>query len=109
MSVISDLIDAASGDVSPVATLLRKVKVVAARLHTGQLEQWVQHELMGYPSEVPLPEYRGPFAVEAAGHFAGPFQSGLRNAPIPSIGFPAEQRGALFTMAFRQPIAELEH
>lgn len=109
MSLLEELIDGASCDTVPVATLLRKAKVLAVRLQTGQLGEWVEYELVGYPSEVTLPEYRGPFRTEVRGHFGGPFGSGLQNAPIPSIGFPQNFReGSLFNIEFREAIVELE-
>ncbi len=56
-----------------------------------------------------MPAYRGPFDVEVLGTFSGPFGSGLRNAPIPSIGFPSKYReGALFKITFTQSVAEIE-
>lgn len=109
MSLLSDLVDGASGDQAAVSTLLRKVKVIAARLKTGELETWVEHELVGYEEDDPLPEYRGPFDAQVYGHFTGPFGSQYTNAPIPSIGFPENLRkGHLFHLTFPQPIAELE-
>ena len=109
MTLLEDLIDSASSDTAPVSTLLRKVKVIAARLRTGELEEWVEHELVGYPDHAALPEYRGPFPASAKGHFIGPFQAQLQYAPIAPIGFPTDWReGALFTVVFHQPIIELE-
>lgn len=108
MTLLGELIDGASGD-APVTTLLRKVKVVASRADVPALDAWVEHELGGYPEGIEVPEYRGPFAVEVLGTFGGPFGSGIRNAPVPSIGFPADYRdGALFNILFNQPIAEIE-
>jgi hypothetical protein len=92
-----------------VSGVLRKVKVVAARAGVGQLDEWVTHELEGYPDEVTLPEYRGPFGVEVRGHYSGPFNSGIKNGLVPSAGFPEDMRGGwLFKVSFLQPIAELE-
>ena len=51
MTALDDLIDGASGDDVPVATLLRKVKVLASRLRSVAFEEWVDHELTGYPLE----------------------------------------------------------
>ena len=109
MTLLEDLIDGSSGDSVPVATLLRKVKVLAARLKTVELAEWVDHELLGYPTGAQVPEYRGPFETEVLGNFSGPFGSGLQNYLIPSLGFPAEYRkGYLFNIQFLQPIAEIE-
>ncbi|ULR43633.1 hypothetical protein [Rhizobium sp. K102] len=41
----------------PVTTILRKVKVAAAKLNLGAVEGWVEHELNGYPNN-DLPPYR---------------------------------------------------
>jgi hypothetical protein len=109
MTPLEELIEGASGDSVPVATLLRKVKVVAARLGTVELEQWVDHELTGYPENADVPDYRAARPTEVKGHFGGPAGSGLQNAVIPRINFPAKFRdGPLFNMSFRQPISELE-
>jgi hypothetical protein len=109
MALLEEIIDGASGDQLPVATLLRKVKVVASRIGMKTLDQWVEHELFGYDDMDSLPSYRGSFDAEVVGHFAGPFGHGLKNAPIPRMAFPEEYReGGLFTNAFLQPISELE-
>lgn len=107
MSHLEELIDGASGD-EPVTNLLRKVKVVAARADVPALDEWVDHELDGYPSVAELPAYRGPFEAEVLATLGGPFGSGFKNAPVPSVAFPEEYRDALFQIRFHQPIAELE-
>jgi len=109
MTPLEELIAGASGDGVLVATLLRKTKVVAARLRNVTLEVWVDHELNGYPDDIDLPEYRAKHYAEVKGHFSGPFGSGLQNALIPPSAFPADmQDGFLFHNAWRQPIAEIE-
>src|SRR5260221_4745312 len=47
--------DALDKDV-PVTTLLRKVRLAAAKLQLTTVEEWVGHELNGYSGE--LPPYR---------------------------------------------------
>ena len=70
MSILDDLISGASGDV-PVSSLLRKVKVVAARARVPALGEWVDLEQNGYGPGVELPAYRGPFVFDVVGHLAG--------------------------------------
>lgn len=109
MTLLEQLVDGAAGDTIPVATLLRQLKVVAARTDTPPLDQWVRHELEGYPNTDGLPDYRGPFDVIVLGDFLGPFNSGLRNVPIPPMTFPEDWRkGPLFQVSFTEPVAELE-
>lgn len=109
MTFLQQLIEDASGDQVPVSTLLRKVKVVAKRLGNVSLEAWVDHELTGYPEGAELPDYRASRPAEVLGDFAGPFQSGMKNAPIPAALFPEEYRdGPLFTLSFKEPISKLQ-
>ena len=108
MTLLQDLINGASGD-SPVTSLLRKVKVVAARAGVDQLDEWVAHELNGYPDGATLPGYRGPFGAEVRGDYSGPFNSGIRGGLVPRVGFPEDMRDSwLFQISFKEPIAELE-
>jgi len=109
MTVLDDLIAGASAEDRSVSTLLRQVKVLASRLKTLQLAEWVDHELLGYPDPAQLPKYRGPFDAEVLGYFSGPSGQVLKNAAIPPVSFPAEYReGMLFKITFPQPIAEIE-
>jgi hypothetical protein len=41
-----------------VASILRKCKILAARLGSAEFSQWVGWELGGYPGSQPTPEYR---------------------------------------------------
>lgn len=61
MSRLSDIISAATDDSVSVAALLRMVMVVAARMDTPPLIDWVHNELGGYPEGAVVPDYRGPF------------------------------------------------
>lgn len=108
MGLVSELVVEATNSTVPVQDLLRKLKVIAARTQTKELGKWVDHELVGYPSDANLPDYRGPFPMQVYGHFSGPFGAGLQNAPIPPLAFPKEYRDSLFNITFHQPVAELE-
>jgi hypothetical protein len=72
-----------------VSVLLRKCKILATRLKHDKFNKWVESELNGYKTVEELPEYRT-FDVHSFGHFAGPFGSGLTNAPIPAICLPED-------------------
>ena len=108
MTLLSDIIDDATGD-TPVNTLLRKLKVLGSRTGAGVLDEWVSHELNGYPGSANLPDYRGPLEAVVLGHFLGRFGAEMINVPIPPSTFPEDLRdGALFNFWFRQPVAEIE-
>ena len=106
MAILDDLVSGASGDAS-VSSLLRLVRVIAARARVPALGEWVDHEQHGYAEGVPLPAYRGPFVFNVVGHLTG-LGGELRNAPIGSLRFPEEYRNNLFRVHFRQPIVALE-
>jgi AbiTii len=55
-SIIEQIQRDAVNDQVPVSTLLRKVKLAAAKLRLGTVEDWVESELNGYKS--PVPDYR---------------------------------------------------
>ncbi|WP_316231884.1 hypothetical protein [Bradyrhizobium sp. SZCCHNR1051] len=66
----------------PLGPILLKLRLLASRLGSETLEEWVKHESEGYPSDIDLPDYRKiPIAYKAT--FTGPFGSGMQNAPIP--------------------------
>lgn len=65
-----------------IGPILLKLRLLAARLGSAELEEWVKHESEGYPSNSPVPEYRK-LQVSYTGSFSGPFGSGINNAPIP--------------------------
>lgn len=58
MSLLKEIIAGASGDEMPTSTLLRKCMVLAAKLGSKPVEEWVEWELNGYPEGVPTPDYR---------------------------------------------------
>jgi len=55
--------------------------MLAARLGSQPLAEWVRHESEGYPSGVDVPDYRV-LGVSYRADFSGPFGSGIKNAPI---------------------------
>lgn len=107
MSLLREIQDAAIDSNTELAVLLRKCKVLAARLGNPEFKQWVDSELSGYDDVESLPEYRI-LRVNSKGHFSGPFQSGLRNADIPLGCIEEDFRGDLSHSYLLQPIAALE-
>ncbi|MCA3628289.1 MAG: hypothetical protein IOC49_13770 [Methylobacterium sp.] len=67
-----------------IGPILLKLRFLASRLGSIKLEEWVKMESEGYGSDSDVPAYRKvPISYSAT--FSGPFGSGIRNAPIPSI------------------------
>lgn len=65
-----------------IGPILLKLRFLASRLGSVLLEEWVKHESEGYPTDVPVPDYRK-IGVSYRATFSGPFGSGIQNAPIP--------------------------
>ncbi len=107
MSLLRDIQDAAVDSEVDLASLLRKCKVLAARLSNDEFKKWVDNELSGYEDKDSLPDYRI-LHVHSKGHFSGPFSSGLRNANIPITCMPEKLREGLSNSYVLQPVAGLE-
>ncbi|WP_143132363.1 hypothetical protein [Amycolatopsis rubida] len=109
MTLLENLIEGASSGNAKVDSLLRQVKVFAARADSIVLDHWVEKELSGYGSGDELPQYRRAVEVEVIGHFSGPFNSGLQNAPIPKMAFPEFfRKNGLCQISIVEPISVVE-
>ena len=104
MTLLEQLQEAAVDPNSDLGEVLRRCKVLAARLKSPQLEDWLLWESNGYPDDVDLPDYRV-WPIVVKGHFAGPFGSGIRNVTIPTICIPKEHREAATKFECRQSVA----
>jgi len=82
MSLLEEIQREAVDSNSDLGALLRKCKLLAARLGSQALEDWLIWESNGYPNNISVPDYRT-WTLKIKGHFSGPFGSGLRNADIP--------------------------
>lgn len=107
MSLLRQIQDAAIDSSIDLPTLLRKCKVLAARLGNDDFKRWIDNELSGYDDKDDLPEYRI-LSVNSKGHFGGAFGSGLRNADIPLLCLPEDFRESLGHSYLMQPIAAME-
>ena len=107
MSLLEDIQNAAIDASIGLGTVLRKCKFLAARLGSQQLEDWLIWESNGYPEDVPVPGYRV-WSLEVKGHFAGPYGSGLKNAPIPLGLLPKNVRRSYTKYECRSSIAAIE-
>jgi len=82
MSLLQDIQEAVIADGTELGPILLKLRILAARLGSEPLEEWVKFESEGYPNEAPVPDYRR-IPVSYVGSFSGAFGSGINNAPIP--------------------------
>ena len=107
MILIEEIQNAAVDSKCDLGTLLRKCKVLASRLGSKPLEDWLFWESNGYPEDVEVPDYRI-WRLEIKGHFFGPFGSGIKYAPIPMICLPEKARKLYEKYKCRQSIAAIE-
>lgn len=107
MSLLREIQDAAISSEVELTTLLRKCKVLSARLGNDDFKRWVDNELGGYKDAESLPEYRL-LHVNSKGHFSGAGGSSLKHADIPMSCLPEELRDDLSKSYVRGGIASLE-
>lgn len=98
---IQDSLSSANGDVE---TVLRKCKILAARLGSDNFSKWVDCELNGYAKPQPVPDYRR-FSVT---HFASFIGVGWRvpEAAVPVWVVPENHRDEFVETEFRDGIAK---
>lgn len=82
MSLLEDIQAAVIQPDADIAPILLKLRLLAARLGSAPLEEWVKHESEGYPTDATVPDYRV-VGVTYTATFFGPFGGGISNAPVP--------------------------
>lgn len=108
MSLLREIQNAALDSSVPLADTLRRCKVLAARLQSDELTQWVGRELSGYANKIgEAPEYRR-FKCLSLGNFSGAFGSGLKNAPISLSAIPKKFRHLVETATIGESVAALD-
>lgn len=81
MNLLQEIQAAVLQDGSDLGPILLKLRLLAARIGSQPLAEWVKHESEGYPQDTELPDYRQ-IQVSYTANFSGPFGSGIQNAPI---------------------------
>lgn len=88
MNILKEIRDEIINESVSLSSILRKARVLASLLKHSDFEKWVLSELNGYNQDDPsIPDYRKLY-VESIGDFSGPFGSGGRNLPIPTLNLP---------------------
>lgn len=103
---IQDLAASSSKDVE-LSSLLRKCKILAARLNHTDFKAWIEKELNGYDDTNSLPSYRI-LETMSKGHFSGWGGSGLRNAPIPTYCLEEKHQKYVDNVYITEGISALE-
>jgi hypothetical protein len=82
LSLLHQIQESVVQEGADLGSILLKLRLLASRLGSDILEEWVKHESEGYPKEIKVPPYRI-VGVSYHGTFSGPLGSGINNAPIP--------------------------
>jgi hypothetical protein len=83
LSILREIQASLISDEPNLGSVLLKLRLLAARLGSDILGEWVKHEMSGYPKDIELPDYRI-VGVTFKGTFTGAFNSGIKNAQIPT-------------------------
>ncbi len=103
---IQDLAASSSKDVE-LSSLLRKCKILAARLNHTDFKIWIEKELNGYDDANSLPSYRI-LETMSKGHFSGWGGSSLSNAPIPTYCIEKKHQKYVNNVYITEGISALE-
>ena len=109
MSLADDIIEQSADHTVPLTTLLRKLLVLASRLHNEDMRKWVLNELNGFTGDTKedLPPHRQ-FGITAKGFFIGPFGAAINDQPLPAFVLDEELRWWATTAYAKQGIAAYE-
>nr|WP_322721444.1 hypothetical protein [Nostoc sp. ChiQUE02]MDZ8234544.1 hypothetical protein [Nostoc sp. ChiQUE02] len=108
MSILRKIQDATVNPEFRLADVLRMCKILATRLEHPAFKEWISQELNGYENREQLPDYRILKGLGCRGDFFGPFGSGLKNAPIPTLSLPERFREPISTAHIMQGISAIE-
>src|SRR5699024_970988 len=107
MSLLQQIQEAVVSEDSDLGSILLKVRLLAARLNSNVLEEWVKHESEGYPHDAEVPSYRVT-GVTYRGTFSGPFGSGVKNAQIPTYLIEKYDGDSWTSYKIRESIAVID-
>lgn len=106
MSLLREIQRAATSDKPNLATLLRKLMVLATRLGSTELRAWASSELNGYGDEDPLPAYRLTKTL-IKGTLVTPIER-AQNVPLRIDGLPRDIQAKLSVMRLQTGVAALQ-
>ena len=108
MSLLHDIqVSLMQEEVADIGSVLLKLRFLASALGSDLMEEWIRHEVDGYPEGIPVPDYRQ-IGVSYEGTFHGAYGYSIQNVPIPPylIKKYAGERWVEFEM--RQSVAAVD-
>lgn len=107
MTPFSKLLQEVADDSLALSGILMRARLIARRLKSPELNQWLKLELNGYPNSSDLPDYRVVYP-RFFGHFNGAFGAATKNVPLSTANFPVEIRSIVSQFPIDQDVAYLE-
>jgi hypothetical protein len=105
MSLLRDIQTELSAAAPNLPSVLRKCKILAARLGSEEFGRLVEFELSGYPEERPLPNYRHLTCALYGNFMNSAWQANRQSLSVELI--PVEHRESFRRIEFREGIAKV--
>lgn len=100
--------DLANGSVDTIVAL-KRAKVLLAEFNSEEILNWINYEIMGYPDDVTLPDYRITSGNLVGSYFKGSMASHMTwtNVSIPLGKMPDDLQKTLLSIQFRESVDAL--
>lgn len=106
MSLLREIQNDVAGSGSDTASVLRKCKILAARLGSKEFAQWIAWELDGYTDSQPIPDYRRLSITHYASFFGMGWEVSKQAIPLQVV--PPKHQDQFTFVEFREGIAKAE-
>lgn len=107
MGLLHEIQGSVVSESAEIVPILLKLRLLASRLGSTPLEDWVKHESEGYPADAPLPDYRK-VGVNYTASFSGSFGSSIQNASIPPMVIANYVGEEWLSLDLRQSLASVD-
>ena len=107
MSLLDQIQEDLTSPSSNLPDILRRAKVLASKLKSPELRDWVKLESEGYENKEDLPDYRQMHLI-TLGIYKGPYGSGINNAPIAMFNIPEDVQEQATKFELYYNVATLE-
>jgi AbiTii-like protein len=107
MTLLEQIQNEAVDGSSDLGTLLRKCRVLAAKLKNPAFTDWAIHELDGYPEDSDIPSYRV-LRGQPYGSFIGAMGAGLKSVPLRETDIHERARQIILVRKFNEGVASIQ-
>ena len=91
-----------------IAPILLQLRILATKIGSEHLEDWIKFESEGYPDNVKVPNYRK-ISISYLADFTGPFHAQIKNAPIPPYLIEKFAGKEWIIRDYKESISTMEH